>query len=139
MPTPGRGYKLGVDTGHHEDFRPAQAEPWAPHAGDLDELAAWLAAWLPTAGPPRDPERCPWTLTPDADIVVDRRDRVVVLAGCSGHGYKLAPALGELAADLVEGIPLPAEARRLRLDRPALAAEPVTWAGIGGVGADSHP
>jgi len=47
---------------------------------------------------------CLYTNTPDEHFAVGRlpgRDRVVVMGGCSGHGYKFAPVLGDIAADLV--------------------------------------
>lgn len=39
--------------------------------------------------------------TPDRLPVVDRTGRIVTIAGLSGHGFKFAPRLGELAARLV--------------------------------------
>ena len=59
-------------------------------------------------------------MTPDGDLVVDRRGPVVILAGCSGHAFKLAPAIGEAVADLAES-GATADVEHLRLDRPALA------------------
>jgi monomeric sarcosine oxidase len=47
---------------------------------------------------------CLYTMTPDTDFIVDRdpRDsRVSIAAGFSGHGFKFAPAIGELLADLI--------------------------------------
>lgn len=47
---------------------------------------------------------CLYTLTPDRDFIVDRSpdtDRVALAAGFSGHGFKFAPAIGELLADLI--------------------------------------
>ncbi|MFV0432403.1 MAG: N-methyl-L-tryptophan oxidase [Leucobacter sp.] len=41
--------------------------------------------------------------TPDRLPVVDRTDRVVTIAGLSGHGFKFSPQLGEWAAQLVTG------------------------------------
>jgi len=41
--------------------------------------------------------------TPDRLPVVDRTDRVVTIAGLSGHGFKFSPQLGEWAAQLVLG------------------------------------
>jgi sarcosine oxidase len=35
--------------------------------------------------------------------VIDRRGPVTVAAGFSGHGFKFAPAVGELVAGLVGG------------------------------------
>lgn len=49
---------------------------------------------------------CLYTNTPDHHFVLDLlpgRSAVIVLSACSGHGFKFAPALAELAADMVEG------------------------------------
>jgi monomeric sarcosine oxidase len=46
---------------------------------------------------------CMYTMTPDAHFVVDRhpeRAGVAFAAGLSGHGFKFAPALGEILAEL---------------------------------------
>jgi sarcosine oxidase len=47
---------------------------------------------------------CMYTNTPDEDFVIDLRPddaRVVVISACSGHGFKFAPVIGDIAADLV--------------------------------------
>ncbi|MFB6167396.1 MAG: N-methyl-L-tryptophan oxidase [Haloferacaceae archaeon] len=63
---------------------------------------------------------CPITNSPDGDYLVDHApgsDRVVVAAGLSGHGFKTAPAVGELAAALaVESAP-PVDPDPFRLSR----------------------
>jgi monomeric sarcosine oxidase len=49
---------------------------------------------------------CLYAVTPDTDFIVDRHpavDRVALGAGFSGHGFKFAPAIGELLADLATG------------------------------------
>ncbi len=62
---------------------------------------------------------CLYTMTPDTDFVVDRlpmMSRVIFGAGFSGHGFKFAPAIGELLADLAtdpKALPIP----RLRVSR----------------------
>jgi sarcosine oxidase len=46
---------------------------------------------------------CMYTNTPDGDFVIDlhREDpRIVVISACSGHGFKFAPVIGDIAADL---------------------------------------
>ena len=66
---------------------------------------------------------CLYGMTPDTDFIVDRHPefpQVAIGAGFSGHGFKFAPAIGELLADMVvdpraETIP------RLRLSRCELA------------------
>jgi sarcosine oxidase len=47
---------------------------------------------------------CLYTMTPDSDFIVDRypgSERVVIGTGFSGHGFKFAPAIGEMLADLL--------------------------------------
>ena len=51
-------------------------------------------------------EPCLYTSTPDFHFVIDRlpgASRVSLVSACSGHGFKHAPAVGEMAADLVTG------------------------------------
>ena len=59
-------------------------------------------------GPPIDSTTCLYTNTPDFNFAVGlhpANDRVVILSACSGHGFKFASVLGEVAADLVTGNP----------------------------------
>ena len=47
---------------------------------------------------------CLYAMTPDTDFVVDRHPalpQVAIGAGFSGHGFKFAPAIGEVLAELV--------------------------------------
>jgi sarcosine oxidase len=51
-------------------------------------------------------EVCLYTMTPDEHFVLGRhpyQPAVVLAAGFSGHGFKFAPVIGELVADLVSG------------------------------------
>lgn len=56
---------------------------------------------------------CLYTMTPDTDFIIDRFPgdaRIVIGTGFSGHGFKFAPAIGELLADLLliaDASPLP--------------------------------
>jgi len=46
---------------------------------------------------------CMYTMTPDAHFVIDRHPRhpgVVLAGGFSGHGFKFATVVGEVAAEL---------------------------------------
>ena len=46
---------------------------------------------------------CTYTLTPDRHFILDRHpdhENVVIAAGFSGHGFKFAPVVGEIMADL---------------------------------------
>ncbi len=42
-------------------------------------------------------------MTPDGDFIIDRlpgAPQIVVASPCSGHGFKFAPAIGDILADL---------------------------------------
>ncbi len=75
---------------------------------DADEqpVRQFLAAHLPAVnGPRRHGQVCIYTLTPDRHFVIDRHPdhpNVAVAAGFSGHGFKFAPVVGEILADLAE-------------------------------------
>jgi sarcosine oxidase len=80
------------------------------HAGETDGIRALVAAALPDLDPePAEATTCIMAHTPDGQFVLGRAavsdgsgasDRVVVAGGCSGHSFKHAAALGELAAQL---------------------------------------
>jgi sarcosine oxidase len=77
---------------------------------------------LPGCGAPVRSLRCQYTLTPDRDFVlapVPGHPSVVVGLGAA-HGFKFAPTLGRLLADLVLDEPPGIDLSTFRLDRPAL-------------------
>jgi sarcosine oxidase len=42
-------------------------------------------------------------VTPDGDFLIDRvpgSPSIIVVSACSGHGFKFAPVIGEILADL---------------------------------------
>lgn len=75
------------------------------HDHDLEPLRRFLDQMLPAGrGPWAGHQTCLYTCTPSWDFVVDRDPadaRVVVAGGFSGHGFKFAPTIGRLVADLV--------------------------------------
>jgi len=73
-----------------------------------DEVAAIrtrLAAFLPDANGRFDRAAvCLYANTPDGHFVIDRHpehEDLLIVSACSGHGFKFAPAIGALAADLL--------------------------------------
>jgi sarcosine oxidase len=75
-----------------------------PTAEGESELRRFAREYLPGgAGPTLSLQTCMFTVSPDEDFVLDvhpDHDRVVFAAGFSGHGFSLAPAVGEALADL---------------------------------------
>ena len=72
---------------------------------DLDPLRLFVTKYL--NGVTRHVTRsavCLYTNTPDQDFAIGphpQDQRIVVVSACSGHGFKFAPVIGDIAADLV--------------------------------------
>lgn len=111
-------YGIPADPSHEEPAvkvcRHHGGEPTTPDAldrslrpEDEEQVRAYVREHLPAAdGPLLRSRVCMYTCTPDEHFVVGRSPlapNVVVLGGFSGHGYKMASVMGEIAADLVEG------------------------------------
>ncbi|MEO6971259.1 MAG: N-methyl-L-tryptophan oxidase [Chthoniobacterales bacterium] len=71
---------------------------------DIAPIVEVMEQWMPgAAGTLRGAKVCLYTLTRDGHFVVDRHPlhpRLVLCGGFSGHGFKFAPVIGEIAADL---------------------------------------
>jgi sarcosine oxidase len=55
------------------------------------------------AGPLAAAQTCLYTMTPDGDFILDHLPGcacIVIASPCSGHGFKFAPLIGEILADL---------------------------------------
>ena len=118
LPTPGKGYKIGLDYGSEEAWD-TEASAWPPRAFEEECNRDWVLAHAPglaTDGPHLT-EGCPWTMTPDGEYFIDRRGAITVATGCSGHAFKFMPIMGELIADIAEGRPAGPVADIFRLDR----------------------
>ena len=63
-----------------------------------------LESHIPAAnGPLAAAKTCIYTMTPDHDFIIDRlpgAPNIIVASPCSGHGFKFAPVIGEILADL---------------------------------------
>ena len=105
MPDTGDGVKVAI---HHEGAVVSpDAVDRAIHPSDTEPVEELSARFLPgVAGRIRESLVCLYTNTPDHDFVVDVADgmpNVVVISACSGHGFKFASAIGEVAAQLALG------------------------------------
>ncbi|MCC6792223.1 MAG: N-methyl-L-tryptophan oxidase [Thermomicrobiales bacterium] len=90
-------------------------------AASLDRLRDYAMAMMPgLTGKVIDAVSCRYTMTPDEDFVLDRHPahpNIVVAASCSGHGFKFAPVIGEILADLALDGATPHDISRFRLER----------------------
>ena len=70
---------------------------------ELEALGEFAGRRLRGLGSLVEARVCLFTNTPDKHFVIDRHpeaENVVIVSACSGHGFKFAPAVGEIAADL---------------------------------------
>jgi sarcosine oxidase len=85
-------------------------------------LAGFLRTRLPAAGAHDHTATCLYTLTPDRDFALGPlpgHDRVLVALGAA-HGFKFAPLLGRVLADLALHGGTDVDITPFALDRPAL-------------------
>lgn len=73
-------------------------------ARDVTPIVRIMEQWMPGATATfREAKPCMYSLTPDGNFVIDRHPEhpnVILCGGFSGHGFKFAPVVGEVAADL---------------------------------------
>ncbi|KAI6658062.1 Peroxisomal sarcosine oxidase [Oopsacas minuta] len=51
-------------------------------------------------------EQCIYTMTPDSNSIIDQHpihSNIYICCGFSGHGFKLAPVIGQLMSDMLYG------------------------------------
>ncbi len=108
---------LGLKVARHygaPELTTPDAVHWDVTDADEEPVRTFLREYLPGAsGPRRHAQVCMYTVSPDRHFVIDRHPahaNVVIAAGFSGHGFKFAPVVGEILADLVEsgrtGLPI---------------------------------
>ena len=72
--------------------------------GDVEPIARAVEQWMPGAAQTlREAKPCMYTLTPDQHFVIDQHPghpNLILCGGFSGHGFKFAPVVGEIGADL---------------------------------------
>ncbi|HMO37433.1 MAG TPA: N-methyl-L-tryptophan oxidase, partial [Gemmatales bacterium] len=79
---------------------------------DVLPVRNFLQQYVPTLAqaPLAASSGCVYTLTPDRHFVIDvlpDKAQVAVACGFSGHGFKFAPVVGEMLAEMLEGRPRP--------------------------------
>lgn len=99
---PGQGIKFG----RHDDLEPCTPQTIRRTVDDRDVgvLRDVLDRYMPgAAGHVLHTLTCMYTLTPDEHFIIDlhpHHPQIVYGCGFSGHGFKFAPVIGEILADL---------------------------------------
>jgi glycine/D-amino acid oxidase-like deaminating enzyme len=125
----GRGFKVADDT-RGESFDPTAGDR-SPSASGIARARRFLGERFPelARAPLLHAEVCQYENSPDGDLVLDRHPEarnVWLVGGGSGHGFKLGPAVGEMAASAILGggeIPKTFRLERLREAPPSTQFE----------------
>jgi sarcosine oxidase len=119
FPDQGEGLKLAL---HHQG-RPTTADSVSRDVApeEVNAVRSLAKRFMPgVAGTHRSASVCLYTNTPDEHFLIDHHPSsqdVVVASPCSGHGFKFAPAIGELVADLVMDRTVRFDLTPFRIDR----------------------
>ena len=101
----------GVKVAFHHDGEVTTVESVRREVApeEVDATRAVLRRFLPAAnGPLRASVVCVYTNTRDGHFFIDhhpRHPQVLIASPCSGHGFKFAPVIGEVLADIVQDLP----------------------------------
>ena len=103
FPDFGEGVKAAFHS-HGDLTEAAQFVREVDQGRDIEPIITAMEQWMPGAATTfRAAKPCPYSLTPDGHFLVDRHpdhSRLVLCGGFSGHGFKFAPVIGEICADL---------------------------------------
>lgn len=103
FPDFGHGVKAAFHGGG-TDTEVGQLDRAIDPARDVAPLQKCLEQWMPGAAHTfRHASACMYTMSPDAHFVVDRapnHSNLILCGGFSGHGFKFAPVVGEIGAEL---------------------------------------
>ncbi len=111
-----------IKAGAHLSGRPVDPETRSFEADEPGEqrVVDWVGRRLVSQASVLGTETCLYTRTRDEDFVLDRVGPLVVASPCSGHGFKFAPLIGEVLADLAADVAPEISLERFRVDRPAV-------------------
>lgn len=89
---------------HRDETVDPDTCPRAVTAGDEAAIRSAIAEHLPDLdGPMLSAATCLYTVAPDGHFILDHlpgHPQVIIASPCSGHGFKFAPVIGAILADL---------------------------------------
>jgi sarcosine oxidase len=112
-PVSGTGLKFAVpDLAHPVAGPQAALEP--PAAETVAEVMSAFGGWLNDGAQYRvvSARSCCYTMAPEEKLHLRFAGRCLVVAACSGHGFKFGPLLGQAIAECAQGGLAPADLER---------------------------
>jgi len=120
FPAENDALKIGKHNGGQLISTPQERKPFRALPGDGSEAFSFLRNVLPGVGGLLHGAACTYDNTPDEDFIIDTlpgHDNTLLIAGLSGHGFKFASVLGEIAAQFAQGITPPFDLAPFSLSR----------------------
>jgi monomeric sarcosine oxidase len=109
---------------NHEKGDPVDPDKIEETVGDeaVDECRAFFRDYIPVLAGARlfETRVCIYNNTPDDDFIIDwhtKLENVLIVTGFSGHGFKFAPTIGRIAAELLLSGDTSYDIERFRLAR----------------------
>ena len=126
---PSLGLKVSIH--HWGDMVDPETVDRAVDDADVERVRAFLRRRMPAAdGALRHADVCLYTNTPDETFVIDRHPAapgIAFASACSGTGFKFAPVIGEILADLVLDGTSRSPIEPFRADRFAAGVATIPW------------
>lgn len=100
--------KIGKHNGGQFISAPEERTPFGAVATDGSESFSFLRNVLPGIGGCLHGASCTYDNTTDEDFIIDTlpgHPETLLISGLSGHGFKFAPVLGEIATQFAQGEP----------------------------------
>lgn len=105
FPADNNALKIGRHDGGQPISAREQRKPFGTVAEDGSELFSFLRHFLPGVGVCLRGEACTYDNTADEDFIIDTlpgSPNRLIISGLSGHGFKFASVLGEIAANFAQ-------------------------------------
>ncbi len=106
FPAENNELKIGKHNGGQPIGAPDERKPFGALPGDGSEVFSFLRQILPGVGVCLHGAACTYDNSPDEDFIIDQlpdMPEAMVITGLSGHGFKFASVLGEIACDFARG------------------------------------
>jgi len=106
FPAEDNALKIGRHNGGQLIDEAQQRTPFGHEAGDGSECFGFLRQFLPGIGGCLYGASCTYDNSPDEDFIIDtlpEHPDTLIITGLSGHGFKFAPVLAEIACEFAQG------------------------------------
>lgn len=106
FPADNNELKIGKHNGGQAISTPQERSAFGRNASDGSEVFSFLRHILPGVGVCLHGASCTYDNSPDEDFIIDTLPHIpdaLVITGLSGHGFKFATVLGEIACQFAQG------------------------------------